>query len=66
LGQSAYQIGVPAVPGAGVGVEVGWLSKDGRIMALCYTLSAGKGRPAAAPTLPKLIALAKTVDAVKA
>jgi hypothetical protein len=64
LGQAAYQIPVAPVKGAGAGVEVGWLSKDGRIMTLCYTLAAGKGTATAVKALPKLVALAKAVDAV--
>lgn len=66
LGQAAYQMPMAPVRGAGAGIEVGWLSKDGRIMTLCYTLAAGKGTTTAAKSLPKLVALAKAVDAVHA
>lgn len=62
LGKAAYRITTPTGPGHGAGVEVGWLSRDRRLIYLRYTFAAGQNGPAAEALAPKLIALAKKID----
>lgn len=65
LGSAAYQLTVAKVRGAGPAAEVGWLSKDGRLITVRFTFAAGKKTPSATAIMPKLVGLAKQIDAVK-
>jgi hypothetical protein len=62
LGKVAYQLTLAPGKGYGAGVEVGWLSGDGRLICLRYTFAAGHDKAAAGAFAPKLIALAKKID----
>ncbi|MEV4628907.1 hypothetical protein AB0J90_21835 [Micromonospora sp. NPDC049523] len=66
LGKAAYRLSLPAGKDYGAGVEVSWLSADGRMINLRYTFPAGEGKPAADALAGKLVTLAKEIDAVKA
>lgn len=66
LGQVAYQIKRPGADKAGPQAEVGWLSGNARIMFLRYTFPATTSDERVDAMLPKLVGLAKTVDAVGA
>ncbi|SDY48055.1 hypothetical protein SAMN05444365_102392 [Micromonospora pattaloongensis] len=61
LGKAGYRLAVPAASGQGPGVEVGWLSGNGRLLTLRYTL--GTGQDAAAELSTRLVTLAQRVDA---
>jgi hypothetical protein len=63
LGKAAYRITNPARGDHGASVEVGWLSADRRLISLRFTFAAGQERPAADAIAPKLLALAKKVEA---
>jgi hypothetical protein len=63
LGKAAYRITIPPRGDYGAGVEVGWLSADRRLFCLRFTFAAGQDRPAADALAPKLLALAKKVEA---
>jgi len=65
LGAAGYQLTVARVRGAGPAAEVGWLSKDGRLMSMRFTFAAGKNTPSATAMLPRLVALAKQIDRVE-
>jgi hypothetical protein len=65
LGAAAYKITYGPLKGAGASVEVGWLSKSKRLMVLRFTTAVGGDTKAAAALAPKLVALAKQVDAAK-
>ncbi|WP_329108504.1 hypothetical protein OG792_07530 [Micromonospora sp. NBC_01699] len=65
LGKSAYRLTLPVGEDHGAGVEVSWLSADGRMINLRYTLAAGEGKPAADALAGKLVTLAKAIDAAK-
>jgi hypothetical protein len=62
LGKIGYTLTAPAGGGAGPGVEVGWLSGDGRILVLRYRCRATTGVADAGALAPKVIALARKVD----
>lgn len=62
LGKAAYRLIVAPGKGYGAGVEVGWLSSDGRLLNLRYTLAAGQGKAAAETVAPKIVALAKKIN----
>ncbi|GAA1811729.1 hypothetical protein GCM10009835_34160 [Planosporangium flavigriseum] len=59
LGKAGYTAGVPAVEPAGPGVEVGWLSGNGRLLVLRYRCRPGSDESALSD---KLVALAKKID----
>jgi hypothetical protein len=63
LGAAAYQL-VAAVRGAGPAAEVGWLSRNGRIMTMRFTFAPGKSTRSATAMVPRLVTLAKQLDAV--
>jgi hypothetical protein len=65
LGKAAYRMTFSAKAGHGPAVEVGWLSGDGRLITLRYTLSKGVTKAAAVALEPKLITLAKQLDAAR-
>jgi hypothetical protein len=62
LGKIGYTLTTPAGGGAGPGIEVGWLSGNGRIMVLRYRFPATTGAADAGALAPKMVALAKKVD----
>jgi hypothetical protein len=62
LGKIGYTAAVPAGPGAGPGVDVGWLSGDGRILLLRYRFAEGTPAAEAGALTPKLVELAARVD----
>jgi hypothetical protein len=66
LGQVAYKIKRPGADATGPQAEVGWLSDNARIMFLRYTFPAKTSDERVDAMLPKLVNLAKTVDAVGA
>lgn len=66
LGKAAYRITTPPRGDYGPSVEVGWLSADRRLISLRLTFAAETNRPAAEAFSPKLIALAKRVEAGRA
>jgi hypothetical protein len=63
LGKAAYRITNQPRGDYGASVEVGWLSADRRLISLRFTFAAGHDRPAAEAFVPKLLALAKKVEA---
>lgn len=63
LGKAAYRLTLAAGKDHGAGVEVCWLSSDGQMITLRYTLAAGEGKPAAEALAGKLVTLAKQIDA---
>lgn len=65
LGKAAYRHMIEAGSGHGPGVEVGWLSADNRLITLRYVFPAKAPESKAATIAPKLISLAKKVDAVR-
>jgi hypothetical protein len=64
LGKAAYRVTLAPAKGRGAGVEVGWLSGDGRLLSLRYTFATGHDKAAADTFAPKLIVLAKKIDSV--
>jgi hypothetical protein len=62
LGVTAYQRALPPAGGAGPAAEVGWLTGNGRLLTLRFTLPAGADERAGAAALPKLVALARIID----
>ncbi|HEX8631189.1 MAG TPA: hypothetical protein VF755_23775 [Catenuloplanes sp.] len=62
LGRAAYRLPVPAAGGRGVGVEIGWLSQDTRVLTLRYTTAAQPGAEPADQLATRLFALAEAVD----
>lgn len=62
LGKAAYRRTLASGKGHGAGVEVGWLSGDGRLMYLRYTFASGQDKAAAEEFAPKLVTLAKKID----
>jgi hypothetical protein len=65
LGSVAYRLTLAPTKSAGAVVEVGWLSKSKRLMTLRYTTAVGGDKKSATALAPKLVALAKQVDAAK-
>lgn len=63
LGKAAYRITAAPRDDHGAIVEVGWLSTNRRLISLRVTFAAGQDRPAADAFAPKLVALAKKVEA---
>lgn len=62
LGKVAYRASSGPGKGHGAGVEIGWLGGDGQIICLRYNFAAGRDQ-ASAEFAPKLLALAKKIDA---
>ena len=62
LGKAAYRRTLAPGKGHGAGVEIGWLSGDGRLLSLRYTFAAGHDKAVADAFAPKLITLAKKID----
>ena len=65
LGKSAYRHMIEAGSGHGPGVEVGWLSADNRLITLRYMFPTKAPESKATTIAPKLISLAKKVDATR-
>jgi hypothetical protein len=62
LGKVGYRAALKAGAGKGPAVEVGWLSGDGRLLTLRFTLAVGQAATAAQAAAPKVVALAKKID----
>lgn len=62
LGRTAYSRTVPASGGAGPGVEVGWLSGNGRLILLRYRCAPGTAAADLAALTPKIVDLGKDID----
>lgn len=62
LGKVGYRTTLKAGAGKGPAVEVGWLSGDGRLLTLRFTLASGQVAAAAQAAAPKVVALAKKID----
>lgn len=62
LGRTAYSRTVPASGGAGPGVEVGWLSGNGRLILLRYRCTPGTSAEDVAALLSKIVELGKDID----
>jgi hypothetical protein len=62
LGKAGYSRAVPAGAGAGPGVEVGWLSGNGRLLVLRYRCPSEVTAEEVGALTPKLVALAKEVE----
>lgn len=62
LGKVAYRTTLPPGKGHGAGVEVGWLTGDGRLITLRYVFPAGEDRAGADAFAAKLVTLAKKID----
>jgi hypothetical protein len=62
LGRQGYSAMVAAGADAGPGVEVGWLSGNGRLMVLRYRLPTGTAPADPTAFAPKLVELAKRID----
>lgn len=65
LGKAAYRATLAPGKDHGAGVEVGWLTGDGRLISLRYVLPSGEDRAAADEFAAKVVALAKRIDAQK-
>lgn len=63
LGKSAYRLTSAPAKGKPAVAEVGWLSGDGRLITLHYTCASGANRAVADALAPKLVALAKLIEA---
>lgn len=63
LGKVGYSAPAPPLGAAGPGVEVGWLSVNGRLIVLRYRLPSGAAPEMVAALTPKLVLLAMEVDA---
>jgi hypothetical protein len=63
LGRIAYSLQRAPVDAQGPGVEVGWLSANGRLMMLRYTFAPDPPPEAVAALTPKLVAFAQQIDA---
>jgi hypothetical protein len=62
LGKVGYRTTLAAGAGKGPAVEVGWLSGDGRLLTLRFTLAAGQATGATQAVVPKVVALARKID----
>lgn len=62
LGTAGYRVTVPAGKDHGAGVEVGWLTDDGRLIDLRYTLARGADKKAAEALAPQIVELARALD----
>jgi hypothetical protein len=62
LGKVGYAVALPPSGDAGPGVEVGWLSGNGRLLILRYRFPPPASAADAATMVPKLSALAQTID----
>ena len=63
LGSAAYSRPVGADGAAGPGVEVDWLGRNAKLLALRYTFPAGTAPATAKALTPQLVALAKQIEA---
>jgi hypothetical protein len=63
LGKQGYSAAVPAAGGTGPGVEVGWLSASQRLVVLRLATAGGTTAAQVAPLRPKMVALAKQIEA---
>jgi hypothetical protein len=63
LGKAAYRAAVKPGRGHGPGIEVGWLSRDKHLIIMRYTLATNAPAGAADELAPKLVELAKQVEA---
>lgn len=61
LGKAAYQVTTAAKGKQGATAEVGWLTKDGVVSSLRYTLPAGEDPATVEALVPKLVELAKKI-----
>jgi hypothetical protein len=66
LGRAGYRATEKAAKGRGPVAEVGWLGGDRRLLSLRLTLRAGTPRGTADKAGPRLAALARLVDFVRA
>lgn len=66
LGKAAYKARIPASKTQGLGVEVGWLSADKRLVTLRFTFPPGAGSAEADAMATGLVNLAKKVDKARA
>lgn len=64
LGKAAYSMPIPAAGAAGPGTELAWLSSDKRLMVIRYRLAVPATPADAAASVPKLIALANSIDSL--
>ena len=62
LGRAAYRVGLPASGNAGLGVEVGWLTGNGRLIVLQFRFPAGTADTQVEALVPKLVTLARQID----
>jgi hypothetical protein len=62
LGRAAYQAAAAPAKGKPATAEVGWLSKDGRLVTVRYSGAPEVDKSAAEDLLPGLVTLAKTID----
>nr|MDT0657030.1 hypothetical protein [Micromonospora sp. DSM 115978] len=62
LGKAAYRLTRSAGDGHGAGVEICWLTGDGRMLSLRYTFPVDGDREAADAFASKVVALAKRLD----
>jgi hypothetical protein len=63
VGRIAYQLDVAASGKRGPGLEVGWLSARGRLMVVRYTFEAQATAAEVNELAPRLVALAKQIEA---
>jgi hypothetical protein len=63
LGQAAYSRRIAAGDGAGPAVQVDWLGKNAKLLTLRYTFPPGTATATATAFTPKLIAVAKAIEA---
>jgi hypothetical protein len=66
VGLIAYQLNLPPVSGSGPGVEIGWLSKNHRLIVLRYVFPPNTSDSDVAAFVPKLVAFANVTDATLA
>lgn len=63
LGKAAYQVSTGPNEDEGAAIEVGWLTDDGKVLCLRYTLPDGEGKAAADELAPELVELAGQIQA---
>lgn len=66
IGVVSYQLRLPPVGGSGPGLEIGWLSKNHRIIVLRFVFAPGATDADVTAFFPKLVAFANVTDATLA
>ncbi|HEX6967559.1 MAG TPA: hypothetical protein VF174_01845 [Micromonosporaceae bacterium] len=62
LGKAGYRVSRAPEKGRGAAAEVAWLTDDGRVISLRYTLPKGQDKAVADELAPKLVELAEQIQ----